>query len=400
MDFFTELNQYVQDGSDLKAIPVSKVLRQSGTLKVFDTVLAANDFMPGFVPADEFQPAEPAGTPQPEESFVFEAGAAPVPLVGPAPTYEFDVEPAFDNDQMIVEASWATLSDYDLRVEFLNPETGQWEDRGCPCEFVNNGEEHTVFAPEPGQWRVKLENFAALPQRVEGTISFVALPSPGSGGESQYTAKEFDRYAGRLAQFASGGGNLVLTDAAMAALPYVGGVVPTDAVRDGVFYAGWMDFDDGRGPTYDRHPLAGGVNKEGTAEGRGTVDGQSFDNRHQTYEPVPIGYYVSESASTNAECDADRCDSPNWIVDQAAWESLGGTTAARTLVRESPTPLSPSTTGVSLGELPFGSGRIRIAGAVLPDPTEENYHPFGLASYALTYTGYQVFENLVDYRRG
>src|SRR5918992_3189622 len=76
---------------------------------------------------------------------------------------------------------------------------------GCPCEFVNNGEEHTVFAPEPGQWRVKLENFAALPQRVEGTIRFVALASPGPGGESQYAARQFDRYAGRLAQFAARG---------------------------------------------------------------------------------------------------------------------------------------------------------------------------------------------------
>jgi hypothetical protein len=399
MDFFADLNEYVPAGSELQPITVEEVLRSARALRTFDSVVAANEIMPGFVPADEFQPAEPAGTPQPEESFAFEAGSAPVPLVGPTPTYEFDVQPGFDNDQMMVEATWGTPSDFDLRVEFFDPETGQWEDMGCPCEFVNTGEEHTVFAPEPGQWRVKIENFAALPQRVEGTIRFVALASPGSGGESQYTARQFDRYAGRLAQFAARGGNVVLTDGAMAALPYVGGSVPADAVRDGVFYAGWMDFDDGQGPTYDRHALAEGVNMEGTAEGRGTVDGQSFDNRHQTYEPVPLGYYISESASANAECDSDRCDSPNWIVDQGAWEAAGGTTAARTLVRESPTPGSPSTTGVSLGEVPLGRGVIRIGGSLLPDPTEQNYHPFGLGSYSLTYTGYQVFENLVDYRR-
>jgi hypothetical protein len=300
---------------------------------------------------------------------------------------------------MVVEASWGTPSDYDLRVEFLDPDTGQWEDRGCPCEFVNNGESHTVFAPEAGTWRVRLENFAALPQRVEGSISFVALPSPGSGSQSQYSAQQFDRFAGQLTQWASDGGNLVLTDGALASLPYLGGVVPADAPGSGVFYAGWMDFDDGQGPTYDRHPLAAAVDKEGTAEGRATVDGQSFDNRHQTYEPVPLGYYVGPGGSSNAGCDSDRCDSPSWIVDQAAWESAGGTTAARTLVRESPTPGSSSSTGVSLGELPLGSGVIRIAGSVLPDPTEQNYHPFGLASYSLTYTGYQVVENLLDYRR-
>jgi hypothetical protein len=139
---------------------------------------------------------------------------------------------------------------------------------------------------------------------------------------------------------------------------------------------------------------------EGTAEGTGTVDGQSFDNRHQTYEPVPLGYYISESASANAGCDTDRCDSPTWIVDQGAWEAAGGTTAARTLVRESPTPGSPSSTGVSLGEVSLGRGVIRIGGSLLPDPTEENYHPFGLGSYSLTYTGYQVFENLSAERRG
>jgi hypothetical protein len=139
------------------------------------------------------------------------------------------------------------------------------------------------------------------------------------------------------------------------------------------------------------------VNKEGTAEGKDEVDGQRFDNRHQTYEPVPIGYYVGPSASANSECDFDRCDSPNWIVDQEAWEAAGGTTAARTLVRENPEPSSQSHTGTSLGELPFGSGVIRIAGALLPDPNETNYHPYGLSSYALTYTGYQLVENLIAY---
>jgi hypothetical protein len=31
-------------------------------------------------------------------------------------------------------------------------------------------------------------------------------------------------------------------------------------------------------------------------------------------------------------------------------------------------------------------------GALLPAPTERNHHPFGLSSYALTYTGYQPFD--------
>jgi hypothetical protein len=225
------------------------------------------------------------------------------------------------------------------------------------------------------------------------------MPGFEPDGSGSYSTAQFEAYAATLADFARGGGNLTLTDAAVAALPALGTGLQSDRIRTGVFYAGWADFDDGSGPTYERHHLARGVNKEGTAEGQGEVDGQTFDNRHQTYEPVPIGYYVGPGGSGNATCDSDRCDSPNWIVDQAAWEAAGGTTAGRTLVRETPEPSSPSHTGTSVGELPFGSGVIRIAGALLPDPTETNYHPYGLSSYALTYTGYQLVENLIEYRR-
>ncbi|MGH2653047.1 MAG: M14 family zinc carboxypeptidase [Actinomycetota bacterium] len=217
--------------------------------------------------------------------------------------------------------------------------------------------------------------------------------------QSRWTASQFQAYVDALAGFAARGGNLVLTDAALAGLPALGTGIPPEAVRGGFFYAGWMDFDDGGGPTYDRHHLAHDVNKEGAAEGAATIGGQAFDNRHQTYEPVPLGYYVGPGGAGNQSCNSDRCDSPNWIVDQGAWEGAGGTTAARTLVRESTAPNTPTQTGVSLGEIPLGDGMIRIAGAVLPDPTEENFHPYGLFSYALTYTGYQVFENLIDYRR-
>jgi len=223
---------------------------------------------------------------------------------------------------------------------------------------------------------------------------------PGyDGGSGSYSQREYRRYAEALARFARGGGNLTLTDAALAGLPVLGTGLQPSEVEGGVFYAGWMDFDDGQGPTYDRRPLAKSVNKEGTAEGQDVVDGQEFDNRHQTYEPTPLGYYVSPSGSANSSCGDDRCDSPNWIVAQDAWERVGGTTAARTLVRATPEPSSESSTGTSLGELKLGSGVIRIAGALLPDPSEANFHPYGLSSYALTYTGYQLIENLLAWNR-
>lgn len=52
---------------------------------------------------------------------------------------------------------------------------------------------------------------------------------------------------------------------------------------------------------------------------------------------------------------------------------------------------------VVLGE--SEAGRIGILGAVLPDPTEEYYHPFGLQNYAVTYTGYTLLKNHLAWTR-
>ncbi|MGH2699594.1 MAG: M14 family zinc carboxypeptidase [Actinomycetota bacterium] len=394
MDFFEDLNEYTAPEDQLTRVTVDSVLRRGrSAIKAYDSLVVSEDFMPGFV-ADDGAP-EPTGTPQSSESFSLTPAAAPLPTT--SGIYEFDVQEGFDNDRMTVTATWGLPSDYDIHVERLDPVTNAWQDRGCECSFVNNGEEVTVFAPEPGSWRVRVENFLAAPQQVDGEIEFATDPAPPAAPDSRYTPRQFKRYAGAIAEFAGRGGNVVLTDGAIQGLSALATGITADQITSGSFYAGWMDFDDGRGATYDVHPLAEDVNKEGTAEGRSTVDGQSFEHRHQTYEPVPLGYYVSPAGAGNSECDSDRCDSPNWIVDQQAWQDAGGTTAARTLVRETVSPGSSSTTGTSLGELDYGAGRIRIAGALLPDPTEQNYHPYGLASYALTYTGYQLFENLVDW---
>jgi CARDB protein len=54
---------------------------------------------------------------------------------------------------------------------------------------------------------------------------------------------------------------------------------------------------------------------------------------------------------------------------------------------------------VTLGELALGRGVVRVIGAVLPIPTEHYYHPFGLANYAVTYSGYQVLQNALQWER-
>ncbi len=242
------------------------------------------------------------------------------------------------------------------------------------------------------------EAIAADPSVLSGYDSLV-LTGEFLPGASRVPASRATAYAAAVRSFAMNGGNVVLLDGAMAGLPGLLPAIKPEHVSGGYFYAGWMDFDDGNGPTYDQ-ALAKGVNKEGSAEGRGTIGGVQYVHRHQTYEPVPIGYVTSSSGSANASCTVDRCDSPNWVVDRDAWQAAGGTTAARTAVRSVPKPATDAQliVGTSLGEVKLGKGVVRIAGAILPDPTEKNYHPFGLSSYALTYTGYQVFENLIAYR--
>jgi hypothetical protein len=77
-----------------------------------------------------------------------------------------------------------------------------------------------------------------------------------------------------------------------------------------------------------------------------------------------------------------------WSVDQIQWEQLGGRTAGTT-----------SADQVTLGELPLGEGVVRVVGALLPMPTQQYYHPFGLANYAVTYSGYQVLSNALQWQR-
>ncbi len=317
-----------------------------------------------------------------------------------------------------------TYSQAGARIDLNNPLPGPYQIRPSatrvgPVRYEISFSRDAAY-PEPEQapydasrmdFFTDLNRYTAKRERLTGLTPGQILGKPSQLAQydtvvvandlvpQSLTAARRQTYLTTLSNFAAGGGNLVLTDAAIQGLPeLVGGFDPA-AVKGGYFYAGWMDFDDGQGPTYDRHPLAAGVNMEGTAEGIGTVGDVTFDNRHQTYEPVPLGYYVGPGGSGNASCTADKCDSPNWIVDEAAWTAAGGTVAAKTLIRETTEQNSAATTGVSLGELPFGEGTIRIAGALLPDPTEENHHPYGLASYSVTYTGYRVFENLIRYAR-
>lgn len=210
------------------------------------------------------------------------------------------------------------------------------------------------------------------------------------------TDDEVTRFYDNLEEFVRSGGNLVLTDKAVDALAQIG-LVPQSAIAHGTFApAPSFNFDvPNNGLTYkqpDAFPLAAGLDLPGAAE---RTTGQ-----RQGVEPTPLGY-------TPDNGDDATPAMPISVVDRAAWESAcgkatpGRCTTALGTARERVGNQTRTVTAVSLGELDLGQGRIRIAGNLLPDaayePDATNDHRFGLASYALTYTGYIVFENLLEW---
>ncbi len=154
------------------------------------------------------------------------------------------------------------------------------------------------------------------------------------------------------------GGNLVLTDAGLEFLDISG--VTDNAVDVEYAYMGGirMDLD---------HDLLNKI--------RGGVK--------QTYEPTPLGYGVTGTA-------------PNWGVDAGAFTDAGGSIAGRVC---GGSQLTQNCDGkdVALGFIPMGAGRITVIGALLPDPTEEFYHPYGLDHYATTFSGNQILRNALGW---
>jgi hypothetical protein len=190
-----------------------------------------------------------------------------------------------------------------------------------------------VRVPDVIAGRAKLDGFQTV------VLADDAMPEKGSRSA----------WVQALKAFVQRGGNLVVTDAAAPVLAELGLVDAEDVAVDEK-YVGYVDFGD------RALPLNQGL--------RGVAS--------QTYDTVPIGYQFGQVTA------------PNWTVDSAAWEAGGGVTAG--------------TNGKGrtvYGEKSLGKGKVRFLGALLPQPTEEHYHPYGLQSYAVTYTGYTLLQNML-----
>ncbi len=161
-----------------------------------------------------------------------------------------------------------------------------------------------------------------------------------------------------IRRYASSGGTVVVTDGALRDLE-AWHIVPASAIGHGAVYAGYVT------PTSHTDPLTRGARELSS----------------QTYEPVPLGYQISNTFSSSTSVDT----APAWWVSAGAWRAAGGDSAGTT-----------GTGHTSLGSVRVGRGRVRIIGSLLPNPSGAFTHPFGVDSYDLTYWGYQLLENALD----
>jgi hypothetical protein len=240
---------------------------------------------------------------------------------------------------------------------------------------------------------VTIDEIVADPTKLDGFDSLVVVNTIGRRSfltdELGLTTAQGDAYFAALREYAERGGNLVLTDAGLSALGDMG-VVPPAEVRDGLAsttsrgQAASYQFNvPGRGNVCNVDPLLLDVCLPGTAGGTQRV----------AVEPTPLGYPPDGTLDNEASARLRQ-----WWVQTAAWQSGCG--------KDDPVECSSALmlgAQTGIGERHVGDGVVRIVGAMFPDPS---YQPdetrdmrFGLQSYALSFSAWQIFLNLVDYAR-
>ncbi|MBI5107019.1 MAG: hypothetical protein HZB46_18895 [Solirubrobacterales bacterium] len=197
-----------------------------------------------------------------------------------------------------------------------------------------------------------------------------------------------DGFWAKVREWVRGGGNLLLTDGGLRGLPKVAAAIPADAVKDRKQYVGQISFLTAEGKDSREEPLVGSPLTV-------AQPGARFNSnvRRQMYEATPLGFAIQQTSGDDVGGDA--AESPAWDVARAPFEKAGGKVLG-TAVASGAAGEAAELDRVALGELPLGQGRVRVLGAVLPQPTERFDRDFGLEPYAPTYTGFILLCNLLD----
>ena len=391
-DFFEQLNNFIDDPADrFQKIDPRAVINGQQSLTGIRSLVLADDPLPGYT-GSYSATSQPSGGPTADKPITSAGGTFPGGGSGAPGTFEefpFTIGPNDENSKVDVTINWASSNDdFDL-VVYKVEENGDQTEVASSGSSGTTSESASVADPGAGDYVVHVDNFAALPPaNFTGTIDFTGAAAGEDAGTGTYTVAEKDAWLSALEQYVRGGGNLVLTDGALRALPGLTKnsttPIPDNSVKRETVYVGQMTFDrsDADGDETLDDPLAKDLDQQGARFNTG--------ERRQTFEPTPLGFSIQ-----NAESGADESHARQYDVDRAAWEAAGGRTAA-TSADAGERDAVPVYTRTTLGELALGSGHIRIAGALLPQPSEEFDHPLGLEPFATTYSGYILVCNLLD----
>ena len=388
-DFFADLNRFTPAGQGFGAVDPRSVISGATSLAGLDTLVLADDPLPGFTGSF----GRPSGEPSPGFTFAsqtatvpgarqpeFEAAGSGGRVPGTYETKEWDVAPEAVNRSMTVTVSWPSdANDFDIYL--YRTAGGEEKLVGSSTSGGSNSERIVVSAPEPGRYALYVDNWLADDPQWQGSVEFEPYPAPSSD-TGAYTPGQAAAWVSALDDFVSGGGNLVLTDRALTLLPELTSV-PAGSVAEKTVYVGQVAFSKGEGDTLD-DPLADEVDQPGARFNDGM--------RRQTYEPTPLGFAIQNGTG------GDESHAVQYDVDRDAFEAAGGRMVAGSANSDARDALAVYDR-VTVGEIPVGAGRIRIVGALLPQPTDRYDHPFGLEPYSVTYTGYILFRNLVDWTR-
>jgi hypothetical protein len=271
------------------------------------------------------------------------------------------VEPSFVatslDDTNKTPGGWADknpgddLWDYGTNGGFSARPAQYWDDLK---PFVRNGDEPGVLA-----------RLTAGTMTADQLAQFQQLVIPGSA------IKDLEQNPSTIPMikaWVENGGNLVLTDEALRFLDLSG--VTNKGVDEINQYMGGIRMDLSKPVFYEYQDTSKPENRNV----RGGVK--------QTYEPTPLGFAVGADAA------------PNWFVKPDAFKALGGDVWGITCGTTNINDLCAGN-GVGLGKLALGKGQVQFIGSLLPDPTEEFYHPYGLDPYATTYSGNQILRNML-----
>jgi hypothetical protein len=392
-DFFDQLNQFIDDDAQkFQKLDPRAVIAGQQSLSGIRSLVLADDPLPGYT-GDYAATSQPSGGPTADQPINSAGGTFPgagSQAPGTTEEFPFTIGPNDENSKVDVAISWASANDdFDLYL-YKVEENGDRTEVASSASVggTGNTEQLTLADPGAGDYVVVVDNYAAAPPAAfTGTIDFTGAAAGEEAGTGAYTVAEKDAWLAALRQYVEGGGNLVLTDGALQALPGLtqglATPIPDGAVRRETVYVGQMTFDrsDADGDETVGDPLAKDIDQQGARFNSG--------ERRQTFEPTPLGFAIQD------ESGSDESNARQYDVDLAAWEAAGGRTAA-TSADSGDRDAAPVYTRTTLGELALGNGHVRIAGALLPQPSEEFDHPLGLEPFATTYTGYILVCNLLD----